>query len=198
MCCRYYGDHELEEDISAQILYKKTGIGTGIPTGEVRPSESPLILTEQAGTVSARAMSWGFRNPSHNGLLINARTESAEEKVSFRDSFARFRCIVPARGFFEWDHAHQLTGFEREDAAPIYMAGLYRVEKRDGKDVSVFVVLTRPADRIVSPVHDRMPVLLSASEAEYYMKEKTSARDLLAVTPPALKCMRTYEQISLF
>ena len=198
MCCRYYGDHELEEDIRAQILYKKKGIGQGLPTGEIRPSESPLVLTAMDGEIAAMPMSWGFRNPAHGGLLINARTETVEEKISFRDSFAVHRCIVPARGFYEWDKSRQLTGFTREDNAPIYMAGVYRAENRDGRMVSVFVVLTRPADEIVAPVHDRMPVLFSADGAEIYMKEKASPSDLLALDPPRLKCLRTYEQISLF
>ena len=34
--------------------------------------------------------------------LINARSETVREKTSFKESFTRRRCLVPADGFYEW------------------------------------------------------------------------------------------------
>ncbi|HKK41643.1 MAG TPA: SOS response-associated peptidase family protein, partial [Bacteroidales bacterium] len=36
---------------------------------------------------------------------FNARSETVETKNSFRASFSSKRCIIPVRGFFEWQHA---------------------------------------------------------------------------------------------
>ncbi len=34
--------------------------------------------------------------------LINARSETATEKPSFRNSAAKRRAIIPANGYYEW------------------------------------------------------------------------------------------------
>ena len=114
-------------------------------------------------------MKWGFRRPAppgkSAGLLINARTETAADKPTFREAWAGHRCAVPASWYFEWDHP--LTPDGRKKAGQKYairpagdgilwLAGLYRMEE----GLPVFVILTRPAEEGLSWMHDRMPLML--------------------------------------
>lgn len=41
--------------------------------------------------------------------IINARSETIEEKPSFRESFQRQRCLIPADGFYEWQRSGKIA-----------------------------------------------------------------------------------------
>ena len=69
---------------------------------------------------------------------INARTESALEKKTFRESMLHRRCIIPARGFYEWDRSRTKFSYERKDAPVLFMAGCYDLYE----DEERFVILT--------------------------------------------------------
>lgn len=37
------------------------------------------------------------------GILINARAETAMERHTFKESVLHRRCVIPAKGFWEWN-----------------------------------------------------------------------------------------------
>ena len=126
---------------------------------------------------SAFAMSWGYSLPDGK-RIINARSESAEEKPMFRDGMAQRRCAVPATNYFEWERAgKQKTKYAIRPAGNglIYMAGIYRVE--NGRPV--FTILTRDPAESISFIHNRMPVLLPSDMVPDWINPKYSAGDLL-------------------
>ena len=47
-------------------------------------------------------ITWGFPGFDKKGVIFNARSETALEKKTFRDSVKERRCIIPATGFYEW------------------------------------------------------------------------------------------------
>jgi putative SOS response-associated peptidase YedK len=127
---------------------------------------------------------WGFARPDAP-LLINARVETARDTPTFRDAFARHRCVVPADGFFEWRGAakerrpiwfHPQTGL-------LLFAGIY--EEREGAPPA-FVILTTEANSTVAIAHDRMPVIVPASGVDDWLSRASIAPvapDLLVATP---------------
>ena len=73
-------------------------------SGEIRPTDIvPVLAPDKGGNAAVYPMQWGFRLPAGNGqragqaqkgmLLVNARVETAAEKVTFRDAWASRRCI---------------------------------------------------------------------------------------------------------
>lgn len=115
-------------------------------------------------------MRWGLtpRNPRQRGLLINARSETAWEKPSFRDAMRRRRAILPINGFYEWSRdgdqktPYYITG--RHEMLAI--AGLFAI---DPQGEMRCCVLTTAANEAMRNVHDRMPVCLQHEAARGWL-----------------------------
>ncbi len=96
--------------------------------------------------------------------LINIRSETITEKPSFRVSFMRRRCIIPANGFYEWRKTDKQPFFLRAaNGDLLYMAGVYDTwESPDGSYMPSLGIITTAADSTVGIIHERMPLLLSS------------------------------------
>lgn len=167
----------------------------------VAPSQqAPVIAEDQKGR-RIGLMEWGLipRWVEEPGKpLINARSESVESKPSFRDSFARRRCIVPADGFYEWK---RLDKNEAERAnrrstphwirpvsgGPIAFAGLWDRWSRPGSEARyTFTILTADANADVRGIHDRMPVVIEPTDYAVWLDRGSPAsavRPLLRPSP---------------
>ena len=60
------------------------------------------------------------------------------------------------------------------------------------------MILTTEANPSVSPVHDRMPLILEPEELEDWVLDDRATEYLLHKTPVLLKTHAEYEQMSLF
>lgn len=130
--------------------------------GEICPNDAApaLVLTKNKAT--AMAMRWGFHATQGQKLVINARSETAEERSMFKRLVDSRRCALPAAGYFEWRDDDNLRHLiSRSDGQPFYLAGLYTFGD-DG--IPRFVVLTRNAYGEHAEVHSRMPCLLYSKE----------------------------------
>jgi putative SOS response-associated peptidase YedK len=69
----------------------------------------------------------------------------------------------------------------RKDQAPLAFAGLWERWRQPGTEevVRSCTIITCPANDLVAPLHDRMPVMLSAEAHARWLDPKTDARDLL-------------------
>ena len=128
-------------------------------------------------------------------LLMNARTETAGQKPSFRESWRRRRCIVPASWYFEWEHLKRNDGqtgtgekymLQPKNSGMTWLCGLYRIEN----GLPEFVILTREPGDEIRFIHDRMPLILPERCIDDWIRPGTRPEDLL---PEALTEM-VYEK----
>jgi putative SOS response-associated peptidase YedK len=121
--------------------------------------------------------------------LINARRETVATLRPFREAYRRRRCLVPADGFYEWrkeGKARQPMLIRRRDQSPFAFAGLWErwQNPADGSVVRSCTIITCPANALVAPIHDRMPVILAPEDhARWLDPAATDARSLLAPCP---------------
>lgn len=192
MCTRFYVEPDTEEirDIIAevqrsQLSNKFIKAGNAILTsGEIRPTNVvPVIAPSRNGMKAAFPMKWGFQIPGRS-LVVNARAETAAEKPTFKESWERRRCIIPASWYFEWEHLTSNTGQKKvgnkymiqpRGASMTWLAGLYRLE--DG--LPVFAVLTKEPTDELRQIHDRMPVILTRELITEWINPHSNPKELM-------------------
>lgn len=128
-----------------------------------------------------------------NGPLINARSETVDQKRSFCDSFKHRRCLIPADGYYEWQSSgggKQPYFIEAVDGRVLAMAGLWAENETVAPSatgspgttcttaVRSCTVLTTNANETTKSIHDRMPVFLSADAQQAWL-DPSSSRDVL-------------------
>lgn len=195
MCGRYNFTVEQSEEIK-EILEKLNAKFQNhqVKTGEIYPTNLAPILMEEKNEVSPTPGTWGFPQFNQKGVLINARSETAIEKKTFRESLLSRRCIIPSTGFYEWNSEKRKYLFRMEGEGALYMAGLYNYYQ----DELRFVVLTTEANESMKEVHDRMPLIIQKQDIGTWIKDSGATNDFLHRIPPLLVKEATDGQLSLF
>lgn len=141
------------------------------PNYNVAPTDPVYAVAEhdderQLGTFRWGLLPWFAKDRRSAAKHINARIETVAEKASFKDSFARKRCLIPADGFYEWERREGKGKLPHyiysEPGTPLALAGLWATWKDPETEerVRTCAILTGPPDDTVRPLHDRMPVML--------------------------------------
>ena len=192
MCGRYFVDDEMWREIK-KICKQIDDSKLKVTRGDVRPTDMAVVLMGMK-EVRTEQMQGGFTQQYQEGLLINARAETVLSKPSFRDSMRHCRCVIPAAGFYEWNKAKEQVSFRMPQSKILYMAGIWQPTAKEKQ----FTILTTSPNDSVSPVHDRMPLVLTSEEIIPWIQSFDAAEKLLTKTPPFLEHKQEYEQLSLF
>lgn len=143
------------------------------PRYNMAPMQSAPVVRIRDDARHLDMLRWGLvpswaKDETKATSLINARSETADEKPSFRDAFAKRRCLVPADGFYEWQKrgaAKQPYRVCLEGGRPFAFAGLWeRWKTPEGGALETFAILTVDADPRIAAIHDRMPAMLVAED----------------------------------
>ena len=183
MCSRY-------SRTKGQVKVGKTKVAMKAPPqAMIRPTDRASVIRKGSGGLEEANLRWGLvpswaKDPKIGVQCINARAETISEKPSFREAFQKRRCLVPADGFWEWETIGEKKipwKFTRPDGEEFCLAGLWESWMDEGKPLETFTIITTSPNRLVSPLHNRMPVILSPDEAEIWLEG--GGQDLLKSAP---------------
>ena len=155
-----------------------------VPRYNIAPMQtSPIVIAEE-NVRAVHLARWGLvpswsRDLSPAAGMINAPAETLEEKPAYRKPFDSQRCLVPANGFYEW----QTRGAKKQPykiavrhGTLIAFAGLWeRWTPEDGEPVMTFTIVTTRASKLVSEVHDRMPVIIAPPDHQRWLTAPAAA-----------------------
>ena len=166
----------------------------------VAPSQQIAVITNERPAELAWHR-WGLipswaKEAKIGYRMINARSETAAEKPSFRAAFRSRRCLIPASGFFEW----QRRGKEKR---PVYVslrdrpvfafAGLWEVWRNpDGEVVTSATILTTVANPFMAEIHLRMPVILQPEDHETWLNPASREEHQGLLRPCAAELMQAW------
>jgi putative SOS response-associated peptidase YedK len=190
MCGRFY------LTATAAEIKKKFSVDDAlavVPRYNIAPTQlSPIAVAAGKGRRVHMAR-WGLvpswsRDLSLGARMINAFAETLEDKPAFRTIFHAQRCLVPANGFYEW----QTRGTKKQPykialrhGALFAFAGLWeKWAPENGEPVETFTIITTRSNKLVSEVHERMPVIIAPTDYQRWLTapDQTAKRLLVPYT----------------
>lgn len=165
------------------------------PRFNIAPTQPILVIPNNQRAQADFAL-WGLipswsKDPSIASRLINARAETLAEKPSFRGSLKYKRCLIPASGFYEWKPSPGAKGkiphyIALSSGLPFAFAGLWdEWAGPDGSPVKTCTIITTEPNRLMSEIHNRMPVILPPDAyAQWLDPSPQKGEDLLPLLKP--------------
>lgn len=166
----------------------------------IAPTQHAYVITNDKPE-KLQYIIWGLiphwsKDGKNSGKLINARRESIEVKPSFRLPIRKRRCLVLADSFYEWKTiAGQKVPYRILPGNNKIMAfaGLWDVWYDGNYAVKSFSIITTPANKDVSKVHDRMPVVLhSKKDREKWLQDQPLDDVLKILQTPSDGLLKMY------
>ncbi|WP_300016830.1 SOS response-associated peptidase [Pseudonocardia sp.] len=198
-------------DGSVEADYNVAPTKTIVAVVERHPRDAEGTPDRDTTERTLRALRWGLvpswsKDAKSGARMINARSESAATKPSFRRALDARRCLIPADGWYEWQRGpdHKQPYYTHHaDGSSLAMAGIWEYWKPkddpDGEYPDGLVtasVLTTSAVGVLTQVHDRMPLLLPSSAWAAWLDPDTPAADdavAALLAPPSEELVASLE-----
>ena len=162
----------------------------------IAPTQPVPVVTADRGRRHFTLMRWGFipgwvKELKGFPLIINIRSETVEDKASFRAAFQRRRCLLPVDGFYEWHRADERTRkstpylLRRPDRGCFAFAGLYETySDASGGEIDTTALLNTHANGLMAAIHPRSPVIVACEDFECWLDPAASPHDLRRLLKP--------------
>jgi putative SOS response-associated peptidase YedK len=177
------------------------------PRYNVAPTQPVTVVVQRDEGRFIELHKWGLvpawaDSSAAGARMINARAETVATTPAFRASFLRWRCVIPADGFYEW----RRDGKNRKpflihaaDDRPLAFAGLWAPwrDPSTGEWLLSASVVTTRANATVGQLHDRMPAILSSDEWPLWLDPIVDDSGLLShLLHPADEELLTLDAVS--
>lgn len=141
---------------------------------------------------------WGLipawvKDPRQFALLINARSESAIEKASFKAAMRHRRALIPASGFYEWKRAGTKLAqpyWVRPKAGGLvaFAALVETYAEPGGSEIDTGAIMTTAASGVIAEIHDRAPLVIAPGDFARWLdcrgQEPRDVSDLMRPAEP--------------
>src|SRR5215510_10968043 len=174
------------------------------PRYNIAPTQPIAIVRLVNGKRQFALVRWGLlpswvQDPRSFSLLINARGESVMDKPAFKAAMKYRRCLVPADGFYDWKASgtrRQPYYVRAKSGQPLAFAGLWETWiGPNGEELETAAIVTTRANRALTDIHDRMPVIVPPDAFELWLDcahvDVETAMTLVAPAPEA--ALEAYE-----
>ena len=185
-------EKELEERFMASFYSEELERYNPLPTFNIAPTHlHPVITNDDAQHF--QLFKWGLipfwaKDAKIGSKLINARIETITEKSAFKNAIEQRRCLIPFDGFYEWkntDHGkipYRITLQKNEVFA---VAGIWEKWISPNKElIFSFSVITQAANKLMAPIHNRMPAILLPEQEKLWIDPALSTVDALQLIQP--------------
>lgn len=178
-------------------LLELEDIDTFPPRYNIAPTQPiMMVATGASGRLDASLVRWGFvpswvKDPADFTLLLNARSETAAEKPSFRSAMRHRRVLIPASGFYEWhrpsDKSLPKQAYwikpKRSDGVVCFGGLMETWASPNGSEIDSGCILTTRASHEFSAIHHRLPVVIRPEDFDRWLDcknyEPRDMKDLL-------------------
>ena len=174
MCGRFVNLNKIDKLNKIFEINESENVENGI-SYNIAPSQSTIIITNSKFFKIEKA-DWGMKffdkRQNQEKNIINSRLETIQNKILFKESFEKRRCVIPANGYYEWsinDNIKIPYFINIPDKETIYFAGIWKYLNFKKSSMKVFSIITKPSNSLLKEIHDRMPVTLSSEESKDYL-----------------------------
>ncbi|MET0343620.1 MAG: SOS response-associated peptidase [Polyangiales bacterium] len=207
MCGRFFQDLE-ENEVRAHFDVPPGEAQEPLPLPSrynVGPGQHIWVVRHhpQKHARSLDALHWGLiphfaKDRKGAFRLINARAETLDRAPTFRVAFAKRRCLVAARGFYEWQARgkhKQPFAIAPDDGGLLAFAGIWENWKdpATGEWVRSVAIVTTDAAPGLDALHHRMPVIVAPCDHARWLGEAPADADALkALLRPYAEPLRVW------
>ena len=132
----------------------------------ISPGQNSVVISLKKNDLYLNQIQWGFKVPKLSKLVINARSETINEKPLFKNLFQQNRCLIPANSWFEWNNENKPYLIKHKENDIIAFAGLQRLEENKERS---FVIITAEAGRNLKTIHKRTPLVINKENFLFWL-----------------------------
>lgn len=196
MCGRFtitYSYEELKKHLAQNFKIDNFKAVFNLPRYNVAPGQEIIAIINDGSNNRVGNLKWGFlpsfaKDEKIAFSMINAKAETIDEKIAYKESFAKRRCLILADSFYEWKRVGKdktPMRILKKDKQMFAMAGIWNTYTRnDGTKVHTCAIITTSANSLVSQVHDRMPVILDETNQKQWLDTKMDKVALKTMLKP--------------